>query len=269
MKKINVLLSSLYVLGFVTALYALYQLPTDLVHHQVTDLTQSSVLQPVLNRLYLMIGIPLLLGAAAVVSLWMDTRKDDVVVNASLRDAGQSPGLAAEEAKSEKQEVAQLLGIEALASNEEDAEVAFTKALSLACHHTEASQAAAYCLKQTDEYACVELFASFAYHAPDGETVAYRLGEGLVGQVAKQGERINIDAVPEGYIEILSGLGRATPTHLLIMPVRREGQIVGVVEMASFQAFSLPQADSLQLAFDQLALKLPNNNNVSLAEATG
>ena len=28
MKKVNILLSSLYVLGFVAALYALYQLPT-------------------------------------------------------------------------------------------------------------------------------------------------------------------------------------------------------------------------------------------------
>ena len=215
-----------------------------------------------------MIGVPLLLGAAAVVGLWMDTRKDDVTLSTSWRDSGQSRTQTNEVAESQEQEATHLAGIDELVNNEQDEAAAFTKALSLACHHTEASQAAAYRLKHTDEYAYVELFASFAYHAPEGEAVTYRLGEGLVGQVAKQGERISIDAVPEGYIEILSGLGRATPTHLLIMPVRHEEQLVGVVEIASFQAFSPQQETGLQSAFDQLALKLSNNDNVSLAEAT-
>ncbi len=159
-------------------------------------------------------------------------------------------------------------GIEALLKDEYDVAEAFNEVLSKICHYTEASQAAAYRVQQGEEYRFIEMFASFAYHAPEGKTPTYRFGEGLAGQVAKQGERVVIDTVPEGYIEILSGLGQATPAHLLILPVKHEEDIVGVVEIASFTEFTEQQQDGIQDTLDRLALKLSNSDNVSLAEAT-
>ena len=270
MKKINILLACLYIIGLIAAGYALHQLPASLMSHRVMDLTQLQQAQPVFDQLYLIMGVVLTLGTVAVVSLWMEHRQSDSLMATALSTEQESiyPGYEEENENSDAEVTLQIKGIDEIIVGEDNEETAFTKALSLICHHTEASQAAAYRVKHTEEYSYIELFASFAYHAPDGETITYRFGEGLAGQVAKHGECLTIDAVPEGYIEIISGLGRATPTHLIILPVKHEGQVVGVAEIASFKEFSEQQKSVLLATFDQLALKLSNNDNVSLEEAT-
>jgi putative methionine-R-sulfoxide reductase with GAF domain len=73
---------------------------------------------------------------------------------------------------------------------------------------------------------------------PESKTIKYEFGEGLAGQVAKEGRKINIDNVPEGYITIISGLGAASPNHLLIYPVMQDDQVAAVVEKASFKPIS-------------------------------
>ncbi len=270
MKKINVLLAVLYIVSLIVSAYTLYQLPVSLMNQHVMDLTQLQQARTVFDQLYLISGIASAIGIAAIVGLWMDHRQTTVVTATALTNENEDihPGYEEESEEMNKVGSLQISGIDEIATNEEDEEEAFTKALSIVCHHIEASQAAAYRVKRTEEYAYIELFASFAYHAPEGEILTYRFGEGLAGQVAKQGECVTIDAVPEGYIEIISGLGRATPTHLIILPVKYDEAVVGVVEIASFKEFSEPQKSGLLAAFDQLALKLSNNDNVSLEEAT-
>src|SRR5690606_26930503 len=130
-----------------------------------------------------------------------------------------------------KPEETSLIGIEELLSSKKKTEAVFEEALSLICKELEASQAAAYMVKKKGNTRYIELFASFAYHVPEGETVTFKFGEGLAGQVAKEGKLINLQSVPEGYIQILSGLGSSSPTNLIIIPIRSEGQIRGVVEI--------------------------------------
>jgi putative methionine-R-sulfoxide reductase with GAF domain len=60
----------------------------------------------------------------------------------------------------------------------------------------------------------------------------------LSGQVAKEGKMINIQNVPDGYIKILSGLGNATPSSMLIFPIKRNEEVLGVIELASFKNFT-------------------------------
>ena len=268
MKKLNILLTISFIVGLVASLYALYQLPSNLVQQRVIDLTQQPQIQPVLDGLYITIGIALAFGTAAVVGLWVERRETNTVTVSAQSNDKSLENLVPEQEAVETQTSVRIEGIEDIVRNEDDEEAAFTKALSCVCHQMEASQAAAYRVKHAETYAFIELFASFAYHAPEGKTITYRLGEGLAGQVAKQGECVIIDEVPEGYLEILSGLGKASPNYLMILPVKHEEQIVGVVEIASFQSFSNQQKDSIEEAFAQLALKLSNSDNVSLAEST-
>jgi methyl-accepting chemotaxis protein len=65
-------------------------------------------------------------------------------------------------------------------------------------------------------------------------------------------ERAHIVAshVPEDYIQISSGLGQASPTHLLLVPMMQNDIIVGVMEFASFRPF-----DALTI---EMAEKLAN-----------
>lgn len=59
-------------------------------------------------------------------------------------------------------------------------------------------------------------------------------GEGLAGQAWQEGETIYLTEVPQNYIKITSGLGDANPTCILIVPLKINEQIFGIVEIASF-----------------------------------
>ena len=64
----------------------------------------------------------------------------------------------------------------------------------------------------------------------DGEPPAFRLGEGLVGQVAADGRRVLVDDVPPGYLPIRSGVGATPPRAVVVLPVPFEGRTLGVIE---------------------------------------
>lgn len=59
-------------------------------------------------------------------------------------------------------------------------------------------------------------------------------GEGLAGQAWQEGDTIYLTDVPQNYIKITSGLGDANPTCILIVPLKLNEQIFGIVEIASF-----------------------------------
>ena len=66
----------------------------------------------------------------------------------------------------------------------------------------------------------------------------FRLGEGLVGQCAKEKERILLTDVPGDYVTINSGLGERPPLNIIVLPILFEGSVRAVVELASFSRFS-------------------------------
>jgi PAS domain S-box-containing protein len=62
-------------------------------------------------------------------------------------------------------------------------------------------------------------------------------GDGLVGQSWQEMDSIYLTDVPNDYISITSGLGDANPTGVLIVPLKVNDEIFGVVEIASFNDF--------------------------------
>jgi len=61
--------------------------------------------------------------------------------------------------------------------------------------------------------------------------------EGLLGRVYKEKEMVHISNIPEGYMQITSGLGEVPPKSLLILPLEYEHRIEGAIELASLRAF--------------------------------
>ncbi|HKP65479.1 MAG TPA: response regulator, partial [Casimicrobiaceae bacterium] len=64
------------------------------------------------------------------------------------------------------------------------------------------------------------------------------LGEGLVGQCAIERSKILLANVPQDYVRIFSGLGASPPQNIFVLPIIFEGQVKGVLELASFERFS-------------------------------
>jgi signal transduction histidine kinase len=73
-------------------------------------------------------------------------------------------------------------------------------------------------------------------HAALGERL--HLGDGLIGQSAVDRRKIELRSVPPDYLKISSGLGEAAPLHLVVLPILFEGQVKGVLELASFERFN-------------------------------
>ncbi|OJJ15806.1 hypothetical protein BKI52_36410 [marine bacterium AO1-C] len=111
----------------------------------------------------------------------------------------------------------------------------------------DAVQGAIFLTKQKDaEMKQIELFAGYAYYLPESKVLTYEFGEGLAGQVAKDGRLVNISSIPEGYISVISGLGKSSPTNLILVPIKNEQEeALGVIEIASFREFD--QKDELFL----------------------
>lgn len=79
------------------------------------------------------------------------------------------------------------------------------------------------------------------------------IGEGLVGACALEKETIMLTEVPEDYVLITSGLGKATPRFVILVPLKHEEQVLGVVEMASFKKMLEHEVDFLEKVAQSIA----------------
>lgn len=85
--------------------------------------------------------------------------------------------------------------------------------------------------------ATFELVASFAYDRNRYLNKNVEIGEGLVGACAAEKGTIYLTEIPQDYIEVTSGLGGVNPSSLLLIPVTIEGEVLGVIELASLKRF--------------------------------
>src|SRR5947208_2556027 len=101
-----------------------------------------------------------------------------------------------------------------------------------------AQHALFYVLDSSGSHPGLTLLASYGGKGQSALGSRLELGEGLVGQCAVDKEKILLSNVPIDYIRISSGLGAAPPQNILVLPVIFEGQVKGVLELASFARFS-------------------------------
>ncbi len=109
----------------------------------------------------------------------------------------------------------------------------------------------------------LRLIAGYGLRAGKAAPIQYQLGQSLIGQVARSKRSVVVANLPDGYVKISSGLGDAPPANLAIVPILFEDQILGVIELASFTAFSQVQTDFLE----QLTETLGVNFNTIIANA--
>lgn len=88
------------------------------------------------------------------------------------------------------------------------------------------------------------------------------IGDGLLGQCARERRSLTFSEVPAGFWILESGLGQALPRALLLLPIMRNEVLIGVLELASME----PDGDRIEAMLEGLLPVLATNLEVLLAE---
>jgi putative methionine-R-sulfoxide reductase with GAF domain len=103
-----------------------------------------------------------------------------------------------------------------------------------------------------------ELLGSYAYSRKRYITKQIKPGEGLVGAVAIEKYTVYMTNVPDEYIEIESGFGSANPRYILIVPLKIEEDVLGVIELASFNTIEKYEIEMVEKIAETIASSLAN-----------
>ncbi|MEA3450969.1 MAG: GAF domain-containing protein, partial [Bacteroidota bacterium] len=99
----------------------------------------------------------------------------------------------------------------------------------------------------------LELASSYAYSKERKKKREFALGEGLIGTCVVEKATIYMTDIPEDYISITSGLGAANPRSLLIVPLKFEENVLGVLEIASFNLLERYQIEFVERVAESIA----------------
>jgi PAS domain-containing protein len=100
--------------------------------------------------------------------------------------------------------------------------------------YVKANQGGVFILNDQQE---LELLACYAFERKKYLNRIIKPGEGLVGQCYLERHPLYLTKVPADYISITSGLGKANPGCILILPLNLKDSTIGVLEIASFRPF--------------------------------
>jgi HAMP domain-containing protein/signal transduction histidine kinase/DNA-binding response OmpR family regulator len=90
----------------------------------------------------------------------------------------------------------------------------------------------------------LELLHAYADDETSGTPARLKIGEGLIGQCARDARRLLITELPDNVVPISSGVFKAMPKNAIVLPVLFEGQVKAVIELASLKSFT-----DLQMSF--------------------
>ena len=100
--------------------------------------------------------------------------------------------------------------------------------------YIDVNQGAIYVLDDTKEKPEYEMTTAIAYDRRKFMQKRFAVGEDLVGRCAYEHKTIYMTDIPKDYINITSGMGSATASTLLLVPLVLNDNVFGIIELASF-----------------------------------
>jgi hypothetical protein len=223
--RVGQLLALLFIIGVAISIYQIYSLPEGL--------SIMSGYRQAFLPVYIVLGFTFIVGFFTIYYTLQHRR--EVIV---FRDKKLEQDVIDRE--NAVKNVISLDGVKE-SLNADDRKEVLRGALHAICKQLDAGQGAIYEAIDSNGVRKVELKSGYALNMGESTVVSYEFGEGLIGQAAANGKTLYIDDVPEGYIKIVSGLGSASPRFLLIVPLKAQEKTTGVIEIASFIAFTPDQ----------------------------
>ena len=121
-------------------------------------------------------------------------------------------------------------------------------------HYLDASIGGIFMVEgETEQEKRIELLASYAYDRRKYNQKTVEIGEGLLGACYLEKKSVYLKKIPDDYIEISSGLGHEVPACLYIAPLMVDENVMGMIEMASFNEFSKYQIEFIDKVADSIA----------------
>lgn len=240
------LLTALFFLGVLVSVYFLYTIPSTLY---LTDGFARLTTPYIILTLTFIVGIVALIFALeykkemVVIRDRVISTKDEQAANQASQAASFNIGLIHSALKDVK------------STND-----IFHNGLQTIGKVLQIGQGAIYQVVKKNDQSTVNFADGYAFTLEEGKTIQFDLGDGLIGQVAADGRSMHIDEVPEGYINIISGLGSSSPRYLFIVPIKKENEVLGVIELASFSSFDSARQKFAEQAAQVLADKLSSKN---------
>lgn len=177
-----------------------------------------------------------------------------------MRDQMQKSAMADKERNWVTEGLAKFADI--LRNNNDNIEELSYHIISQLVKYMEANQGALFVLTEPDlnddEDPKIILEAAYAYERRKRLNKEISIGEGLVGQSVQEGDTIYLTEVPESYVEIKSGLGETLPRCILIVPLKINEEIKGVVEIASIKPIPRYRIDFVEKLGENIASTIAN-----------
>ncbi len=126
---------------------------------------------------------------------------------------------------------------EILRNNTDLEELAFNVIKELT-NYVRGIQGGFYHLEEEDSEKYFRLVAFYAYGRKKYADKKVVWGKGLIGTAAMEKKTIHMMELPDGYVTVTSGLGQTNPNRLVVCPLISEGEIFGVLEIASLKEFN-------------------------------
>ena len=143
---------------------------------------------------------------------------------------------------------------EILRSNNDDINLLSYDIISNLVDYLKANQGGIFLLEgEDDNDAHISLMASYAYNRQKFIKKRIEIGEGLIGTCMLEKKTIHLTEIPDNYINITSGLGDANPNAILIVPLKTEDNILGVLEIATFENFEGHEIEFVEKLADSIA----------------
>lgn len=101
-----------------------------------------------------------------------------------------------------------------------------------------------------------ELLGAYAFNREKQLKKYVKTGVGLVGTCALEKKTIYLTEVPENYMSLQSGLGESDPRSLLIVPLKIEEDVLGILELASLNLLEDYQIEFIEKIAQSIASTL-------------
>jgi len=142
---------------------------------------------------------------------------------------------------------------ELLRSHDANVEDLSNELISGLVRYIEANQGSIFLLKKEGDEQFLELNGCYAYDKHRIREKRIEIGQGLIGQCFLERETLFLLDIPSDYVNITSGLGEATPTNMVIVPLIVSEKIYGVMEFATFVPLKDYQIQFLEQVAENIA----------------